>query len=189
MLVPQCKECNRKRSNKYRVKHKKQHNAYCRRYREEHKELINERKRKWFADNIDHAMEYQKEWNDNHKDRILEYSTFRQMHKTHKITKEEWESCKAYFNYECAYCGLPIQEHLARRKGKLIHMDLHKEHVNHDGSNEIDNCVPSCRRCNSQKNTLNFEMWYKNRCKYYSDERYRKIKKWINEDCYKYIEK
>lgn len=187
-LVPQCKECNRKRSNKYRVEHKKQHNDCCRKYKEEHKELMNERKRKWFAENTERAIDYQKEWNNSHREQLLEYSAFRQQHKLHKITKTEWENCKKYFNYECAYCGLPIAKHIARRRGKFINMDFHKEHIDSNGNNELSNCVPSCRKCNSQKNTLDFEMWYRGRCKNFTEERYNRIKKWINSDCYEYIE-
>lgn len=40
------------------------------------------------------------------KDKLYEYGKKRRLHKTHEISKEEWESCLEYFNHSCAYCGI-----------------------------------------------------------------------------------
>jgi len=77
-------------------------------------------------------------------------------------------------------------------KGILKLQDLHKEHFDHDGNNEIDNCIPSCHSCNSSKRKFSFEEWYRpdnKRLKNgtYNEERKNKILKWINEDCKNYI--
>lgn len=184
-----CKQCNKQRSYQYMVDHREQHSNSCRVYRDKHAEEINARHREWFYNNREHAKNYLLNWQNNHRDRTVQYGYFKRFHKTHNITNQEWELCKAYFNYECAYCGLPIQEHKVYRNGKLINMDLHKEHVDNNGTNGLDNCVPSCRSCNSSKHDLVFNEWYKTRCSGYSEERYEKIVKWLNEDYKNYIEK
>ena len=69
------------------------------------------------------------------------------------------EELKKYFNNECAYCGLPLSEHYFTRKGVTKLGDFHKEHVDHEGLNDLSNCVPSCSECNSEKNKKIFEKW------------------------------
>ncbi len=44
--------------------------------------------------------------------------------KKHRLSKQEWKSCKEYFNNECAYCGLPIEEHFRKYAGKLQKIDF-----------------------------------------------------------------
>jgi hypothetical protein len=109
--------------------------------------------------------------------------------KKHRLSKQEWEDCKAYFNYECAYCGLPIEEHLIKRKGKLINIDLHKEHVIDQGRNDIKNTIPSCQSCNSSKHTSSLNDWYNKNNPNYTYERYHKIYQWLRYDYKKYIHK
>jgi len=64
--------------------------------------------------------------------------------------------------------------------------DFHKDHNDHNGENDLSNCIPSCKSCNSSKHDLEFEYWYKNRCKSYKEERFIKINKWLTDD-YKLI--
>jgi 5-methylcytosine-specific restriction endonuclease McrA len=97
--------------------------------------------------------------------------------KNHKITKIEWESCKKYFDNKSAYCGFDDQEHK-----KLYNQQLHKEHVIHNGENDLSNCVPSCKHCNSQKWEFTLEEWYNEGNPSYTKERYDKIIKWLKED-------
>lgn len=115
----------------------------------------------------------QKAWRQENKDKIKEYGTYRRMNKTHEFTEEEWKSCKDYFDNSCAYCGISEKE-AKEQQGQY----LHKEHVIHDGSNGLDNCVPACKSCNSKKWTHNFEEWYKSN-ENYTEERYSKINKWL----------
>jgi hypothetical protein len=126
------------------------------------------------------------EWQRNNKDKVKDYNNTRQ-HKNHKITTQEWESCKMYFNHCCAYCGLPIEEHYITRRGITKLGDFHKEHVDHFGTNDLSNCIPSCNSCNSQKWEFPFEEWYNENNPIYSQERYNKIAKWLNEDYQKFI--
>jgi hypothetical protein len=70
----------------------------------------------------------------------------------------------------------------------MILSDFHKDHICHLGSNKIDNCVPACKSCNSQKWEYQFNDWYNEQNEKYSYKRYEKILKWINGD-YKITER
>jgi hypothetical protein len=93
--------------------------------------------------------------------------------KKHNIKKEEWEICKKFFNNECAYCGISEKEHR-----ETYFQDLHKDHVVHDGSNSLENCVPSCKPCNSSKHDWAMYEWYSIQ-KFFSVKRLKKINKWL----------
>ena len=99
------------------------------------------------------------EWCRNNPDKVKKYNKNRQ-EKNHNITNKEWDTCKIYFNNCCAYCGLPIEEHLIKRKNKIINMDFHKEHVVYGGKDNLKNCVPSCGTCNSEKWEYSLNTWY-----------------------------
>src|SRR5690606_4751018 len=124
----------------------------------------------------------QKEWRKANPDKIKRYNEFRSLHKKHNITNEEWIKCKEYFNNSCAYCGLHVDEHYRKYNGKLQKIDLHKEHADHYGSNNIDNCIPSCLSCNVRKHDKDLEEWYKTESEHYTEKRLNKILKWLNED-------
>lgn len=128
----------------------------------------------------------QLEWQRNNKDKLKKYNS---QHKNHEITNDEWEDCKNYFYYRCAYCGLPIEEHFVPFNGEIIHSDFHKEHVNHNGENDLSNCVPSCKSCNCSKWTYSLEEWYTVKNKHFNEQRLSKISKWIKIDYQKYINK
>lgn len=128
-----------------------------------------------------------KEYYKNNPDKFIEYNQNRQ-HKNHKITKQEWDNCKRYFNNTCAYCGLPLSEHYYTRKGITKLGDFHKEHVDHEGDNDLSNCVPSCGSCNDHKWKFKFDVWYNEENEKFSQERYDKIIKWLEEDYEQYKE-
>lgn len=127
-----------------------------------------------------------KEWQNNNPEKLFIYGKKRRI-KNHNISKEEWINCKNYFNNKCAYCGLSIDEHFVLRKGKFTNYDLHKEHVREDGSNTLDNCVPACQSCNSQKWIFALDEWYNINNPVYFEERYNKIIQWLQEDYKQYI--
>lgn len=127
------------------------------------------------------------EWLANNPDKILKHAEDRR-HKNHRITKEEWEACKSYFNNCCAYCGFPAEEHYRMIKGAPRKEDLHKEHVDHEGSSDLSNCVPSCQDCNNKKWSFEFNYWYNKNNINYTNERYNKIINWITEEYKKYIQ-
>lgn len=117
------------------------------------------------------------EWQQNNKDKVKVYSQKRWSNKKHNIPEKEWIRCKEYFDYLCAYCGMSEVNHKKRYK-----QQLHKEHVIHDGRDDIKNCVPSCKSCNGSKHVKTLNEWYNKMNPDYSYERYLKIYQWIRYD-------
>lgn len=124
---------------------------------------------------------YFKKYEQEHREQFRKYSKKRG-HKNHKISKKEWKACKEYFGDCCAYCGMSNEE--AKKKYNNY---LHKEHVDHNGTNDLSNCIPACKSCNSLKAKKSFDEWYNPNNERYENERYSKILKWLNEDYKKYI--
>lgn len=180
-FYPYCKKCAIESSYNWWENNKEKH-------RENHKKYEKTQKfKEWMYKNQIETREYRIQYRKDHPEQMKEYTKKKTMNSTHKITKNEWESCKKYFNYECAYCGLPITEHYYVYRGKEKLGDFHKEHVIHNGSNDLSNCVPSCKSCNSQKHTSDFEEWYNKNNLLYSEGRYNKIKQWLECDYKQYL--
>lgn len=179
----ECKKCTVKGSMKYRKEHPDKKYINDKKYSET--PAGRESKRKSFKKRYqDGTIQI---WIDNNPDKMKKYIQDRR-HKNHNITDSEWENCKKYFNYTCAYCGLPLSEHYYTRKGVTKLGDFHKEHFDHEGKNDLSNCLPSCGSCNDQKWKFPFNVWYNKNNERYSQKRYEKIIKWINEDHKLYIE-
>lgn len=164
---PDCKECTKKNASKWRYENPDAYEKSSKKWFQSEKGLESNRRRQ--QRRRDNGGWY--EWLKKNKHRY-DYS-----HKKHEISDKEWELCKQYFDYSCAYCGLSEKEHQ-----DIYGQQLHKEHVDHEGSNRLDNCVPSCKTCNSSKYTFDFEYWYRERSGGFSEERYRKIINWLNND-------
>lgn len=171
-----CKECVKKRSKKWIEDNE-----------ERYKTLIRNRDSK----NGDYHRELSKqrrlngkyiEWSRNNRDKTRKYTFYRSLNKTHEINKFEWEACKTYFNNSCAYCGMSNDEAKIKTNNYL-----HKEHVDHTGSNGLDNCIPACKICNSSKHIKDMKQWFIQQ-DFYSKEKYDKIVKWITEDYKKYLD-
>jgi len=129
-----------------------------------------------------------KEWRKNHPEQLSIYNK-KHTNKSHRISQKEWDCCKGYFKNQdgescCAYCALTERENKER-----YNQQLHKEHVIHSGKDNLTNCVPSCKICNSEKHTASLNSWYNKSNHSYSRERYLKIYQWIRWDCKKYITK
>jgi 5-methylcytosine-specific restriction endonuclease McrA len=63
-------------------------------------------------------------------------------------TKKEWEELKEKYNYSCPSCNRKEPE-----------IKLTKDHIlpiSENGSNEIENIQPLCKRCNSKKSTKSY---------------------------------
>jgi hypothetical protein len=121
----------------------------------------------------------QKEWQQNNPERVRELS---KRHRNHDITDNEWNSCLKIFNNSCCYCGVPNDEQY--KKYKQV---LHKDHVEHDGYNDIRNAAPACRGCNDRKWQHNMESWFREQ-EFFSEERLNFIQWWITEGYKDYIE-
>jgi hypothetical protein len=110
-----------------------------------------------------------------------------QKEKKHEIYDIEWSKCKQYFNNQCAYCGLPAEEHYKPYKNELKLYDLHRDHVIHMGKNDLSNCIPSCDSCNTGKHDKTINQWYNINNPIFDRERYLKIYQWLRYDYKKYI--
>lgn len=174
-LFPYCKQCavikTLKNRNENRDENLKKMRKYGREYMKQPEKILQTRER---------SKKYREqgkiiEWQHNNKDKIKDYNANRK-HKNHDITKDEWESCKKYFNDSCAYCG--ISEVDAK---ELYKQKLHKEHVDHNGSNDLSNCVPDCKQCNSEKHTYELNQWYNKDNPKFKEERLNRVLSWLSE--------
>ncbi len=120
------------------------------------------------------------EWQRKNPDKVKS-NNIKRKNKKHQISKKEWSDCKDYFDNRCAYCGLKIEDHWGKRKGIAKLYDFHKDHVDDQGSNRLDNCIPSCKSCNSSKHQTNIIEWYSKQ-KFHSEQRLEKIKTWLMND-------
>lgn len=72
------------------------------------------------------------------------------------ITKAEREKVYQKYGRHCAYCGKEID-----------YKDMQVDHLvpingwNEKGTNDFDNLMPSCRRCNHYKRANSLEGWRK----------------------------
>ena len=181
-LTPTCRECTRAKQKKVIENNPEynRENALRHYYLKRDKEIV--RLKQWRQDNKEHKYIYQKSYEDLHKEQRKIYNTNRN-HKIHEITGTEWESCKRYFKYRCAYCGMPLELHYEE-----VGTDFHKEHNDPNGSNLLDNCVPSCASCNYKKWSHEFEFWYNRDNLIFNQEFLNAINKWKESDYKLYIE-
>jgi hypothetical protein len=189
-LNSRCKECEIKRASK---KHFDNHEEECKKKLEWHKKNPERHKyliEKFRKNNKEHIQEYGINYRQTEVGKS-KYKIYGENHrnKEHRITDLEWEACKKYFNYRCAYCGLPIEEHYVPRRKKLIWMDFHREHVIHTGRKDLKNCIPSCNSCNSSKKKQSLNNWYNFKNLNYTYERYHKIFMWLRYDYKNHITK
>lgn len=169
---PECKECSTKRSWDWQINNRKRRSENQKNYARTTKgnEIKNRASKNW------REKGKQKEWQRRNLDKLKEYALLRQ-NKVHVFTEEEWIECKNYFNFECAYCGFHEGDSLL-----IYNQQLHRDHVIHDGSNDIENCVPACLSCNVSKRDNAFTEWYNVNNPNYSEERLNKIINWTTND-------
>ena len=182
-LHPECIRCGIVKARIYQINHLEESYASHKKYRGTVKYQKWDRKHK--DDNEEYLIEYRK--TDKFKKSVKRSNEFRNLHKQHNITEEEWESCKKYFDYKCAYCGLSLKDHYRIYARKPQKIDFHKEHYVNDGVNNLSNCLPSCITCNNSKKKKTFEEWYPELSGVFNEERLEKIQKWLNEDYKLYI--
>jgi hypothetical protein len=184
---PECKNCTNKRSRQWQEDNYEQ---YQKGFLKRMREALKKPEKKLYNRQLAKKQKesgYYKEYQKKNKDYFTNYNRERAMNKTHEISDEEWIRCKEYFNNSCAYCGLHIDDHYIIYAGELKHTDFHREHVDHNGSNKIDNCIPACAACNSSKWAFTLEEWYNENNPNFSQERIEKIHKWLDGDYKKYI--
>lgn len=169
-----CRECQLNNSKQYRIDNLEDVKAYDKfRYRKK-EDYYKDKAKRWNTENEDKKKINYKKWQEENKEKLFVYGKNRRMNKEHEISETEWFECLDFFNNKCAYCG--ISEGEAYEKYDQL---LHKEHVEHDGANDITNCVPSCKGCNGSKHLFSLNDWYKESNPVYSKRRYNKIVKWL----------
>lgn len=186
-LTQPCKECRKAKGKEYYSDptHKFEQKIRHARWSKKNRDLISENNRKLFAEREDFYKDYQNNYRKNNMKQLYSYALDRKEKGiVFKLTKKEWDSCKTYFDYCCAYCGMTEKEHKQKHN-----QQLHKEHVIKDGKNNLRNCVPSCKECNSQKSQYPLNKWYNLHNNNYTRERYLKIYQWIRYDSRKYMVK
>ncbi|MDP9675213.1 hypothetical protein J2W97_001196 [Paenibacillus jamilae] len=181
-LSPYCKTCTKEKSNKWAKDNYDRRLEIKRNNNKAPNAMVNQR------ENTRRKREngYYK---DHYRKNFHKYKDYwkRRSKKKHDISEQEWKSCKDYFNDECAYCSLPANKHFILRNENLILMELHREHVDDKGANDLSNCIPSCRDCNSCKSTYSLSEWYDETNVNFSIERLKRIHNWLNEDYKKYL--
>lgn len=177
-LFPTCKNCVRERSSKWGEENRE------RKYKNNKKYIYSPKGRIAYRNihNRYRGKGKQLEWQRKNKDKIKQYGLVR-ANKVHEITDGEWESCLKYFGYKCAYCGISEDEAIEKFEQRL-----HREHVDHEGENDLSNNVPSCKSCNSKKWVHDFLDWYNEDNKVFDVDRLYKIMKWLQEDYQYYLE-
>jgi len=180
-LYPNCKKCgSQKAIEQWKddpIKHREAHKKYEK----------TSKFKQWTKKNREDQKEYLIQYRKDNKEKLNTYCKERRMHKKHNINGLEWTKCKEYFNNACAYCGLPIEDHYNIYKGELRKEDLQKEHVIHDGINDLSNCIPACKSCNSSKHESTLDEWYNSDNPNFTEEKYNKIIQWITEEYKQYI--
>lgn len=177
-LFPYCKKCNKQKVKLWQQNNPEKYKTLNDRFNANRSEKTKECFR--LHGKKQRESGYTKQYQQNNKDKIKQYNE-KYSNKKHTISEKEWDSCKQYFNFQCAYCGI-LEEEAKQKYGQYFH----KEHVDCTGNNDLSNCVPACKGCNSHKWEYNMEEWYKKQ-DFYSEEKLNKIHKWLNEDYKLYI--
>jgi hypothetical protein len=177
---------NKANARLYKRANKEKCNKVDREYRELHKDERKIKEKEWRLEHKQHLRKYLQNYLKLHPEKTMYYNKERQ-HRNHVMYDEEWENCKRKFNYRCAYCGLPIEEHFVYRRGKYQWQDFCKEHVIDEGKNDLSNCIPSCNTCNVNKNTKGFHDFYNPNNPDFTYERHHEIYLWMRYEYKKYI--
>ena len=181
-----CKKCTIKKTREYTVNHIEAMYKYKEDWRKQNIILSLSHMRNYYQNNKEQRKAYIQDWHDKNPEKQKEYQN---NHRKHDITNTEWISCKEYFNNECAYCGLLLSEHYYTRRGITKLGDFHKEHAYYDGANDLSNCVPACRSCNSTKNLKTLDVLLESKfIERFSQNKYNKIRQWLEKDHKQYIE-
>jgi hypothetical protein len=170
-----CKDCTLNKQKEYQAQNRDAQSKRYKKWYRKNREYKDAYHQQWVEENFEQNQTNQRKWQRHNPDKLKIYND---LHRNHDISDREWEFCKIYFNYECAYCGINDDIHK-----RLTGRQLHKEHVIHSGRNDIKNCVPSCGSCNSSKRTQSLSNWYNANNRNYTYERYFKIYKWLRYDC------
>jgi len=170
-----CIECEKKRATQWR-KDNRERWLEIRRNRNQKPEVKKQMRKDAKASR---ERGVQKRWQEENPERVRELS---KNHRNHDITTTEWNNELRVFDYKCAYCDISEEE--AKKRDK---QNLHKDHIDSEGYNDIRNAAPACRGCNDTKWTFDMETWFREQ-PFFSKERLNKIIWWCTEGYKDYIE-
>jgi len=162
---------------KYRIENRETLSNNSKMYYQEHKEKILKRNSEHYQ--IPHIKEHHREivraWHKGNPDKVQLYKLKRRTllkNLPSTLTPIDWNKCKEYFNFECAYCG---------KKEKLT-LD-HYIPVSKNGGLSINNSIPACRSCNSSKGAKLAGEWF-HKQSFYSKTREQVIIDYLNRNYY-----
>jgi len=179
----ECKKCVIIRSDKIQKDNPERTKYYKDSHYYKNIDIWVDRQRIYNKEHAGQIAAKEKEWAKNNPDKMKKYAKNR-YHKNHDISDKEWIACQEYFNYTCAYCGKTLEQQYEQNKHQF-----HKEHVDHEGHNDIRNCVPACTNCNSTKKEKTIEYLFNiNIIPTFTQDKYEKINLWCKEDYKQYIE-
>lgn len=178
-----CKKCHKDLSQIYYYEHKKEASIVSKKYYLLHKNKILEKQKDYYYNRG--GKKIYKLYSEINKEKLkLYWQKYRKDNKEHRkilahkrnakikqlpnnFTKNDWEFCKSYFDYKCAYCG----------KDRNLTQD-HFIPLNLGGGYIKENIIAVCINCNSSKKRQNFFIWYKEQ-DFYSVEREIKILEYL----------
>jgi len=183
-FTPACRKCTTQKTLNYHFEHREERLICLRKaYADDPDKYIEWDRQNRLADPEYHKLK-DRNWRKANPEKCIEYS---KRHRNHDITESEWRKELKVFDYKCAYCGLPQEDHWAERNGKYIIMKLHRDHADDNGANDLRNALPACQSCNSSKHQDSIEEWYKSRS-FYDEVKYNKIMWWLTGGYKDYIE-
>ncbi len=186
-LHSECKICSIARSTKSIDNRREEYLAYLKNYYQETHDKQIEGFHQHRLDSLEEHREYQKNYQRQNKEYFDNYGKIQRDTHQHIISVQEWLNCKQYFENTCAYCGMPLDQHLHLRKGELILFDFCKDHADFNGLRDLSNCIPACKSCNSHKWQSSIDEWYIESNPVYDKNKLDKIKSWLERDYLKYI--
>ncbi len=168
-LQPWCRACQKTERELHKSHYAKRHAQYY----QEHKSELNKAGREWAKanpekrkaiqlksriNNLERYREiaraqYRKHY-ENNREKLYARNRDRRAKKKAaegKISVDEWQARLVEFAFCCAYC--------LKQLGKDITMD-HMIPLVKSGTHTIDNVVPACRSCNSQKQRRSILEWF-----------------------------
>jgi hypothetical protein len=177
----ECKLCVSKRNSKWQQDNPEWTKQNAKQKYENKKPYYNNLARESVRRNPEKIKANQTAWRRRNPDKLKFYG---QKHQNHKLTLKEWYECKKFFNFRCACCGITWEENFEKNK-----QDFHKDHLYHQGRNDLKNCIPLCTSCNTKKHQFTINQWFNENNINYIFERYHQIYLWIRYECKKYIQK
>jgi len=179
-LHPCCKRCAIIKSRINQIENEERAKKTKLDWYKDHKELNWKRANEWKEKDHEYALQCYNDWLKTENGKISSKSSYeKRKSKEHQIYDIEWDNLKKYFDNKCCYCGLPIEEHWIRYRGKILLGDFHKDHAIDEGRNDIKNSLPACESCNSSKHDKTLHQFYNPKNPNYTRERYLRIVEWL----------